>query len=323
MILYHWSGQTRNFGDELNTTLWPALLPDFFDADPSARFLGIGSVLDSRHDDARTKLVAGAGYGGYEAPTRLDRSWVIHWVRGPRTARMLGLDAELGLGDPASLLPLIGTRAAPNGTAIGFMPHFESMTRGHWPAAAQEAGLTLIDPRAEPGAILAAIGACRVLISEALHGVIAADALRVPWIAVRPLAAEHRPKWLDWGDSLGLRIAFRALAPSSLLEHALRVPLMTRRPVRALLTRHEQRLHDAGRDRLIGRATQALRRIAEQAPQLSDDAALARGQTRMRDRIEAIRRDPFRGAVNLRIIARRPSLLRRDDEFAYHPVSIG
>jgi len=323
MILYHWSGQARNFGDELNTMLWPALLPNFFDADPAERFLGIGSVLDSRHDDVRVKLVAGAGYGGYEAPTRLDRSWVIHWVRGPRTARMLGLDAALGLGDPASLLPLIGAQADPGGTRIGFMPHFESMTRGHWPQAATEAGLTLIDPRGDPAAILAAIGACRVLVSEALHGVIAADALRVPWIAVRPLAAEHRPKWLDWADSLDLRVAFRRLTASSLLEHALRVPLTTRRPIRPILHRHEARLHAACQDRLIARATEALRRIAAEPPQLSDDRALARGQARMRDRIEAMRRNPFRGAVDLRIIARRPSLLRRDDEFAYHPVSIG
>ncbi len=323
MILYHWSGQTRNFGDELNTILWPALLPDFFDSDPSARFLGIGSVLDSRHEDARTKLVAGAGYGGYEPPARLDRSWVIHWVRGPRTARMMGLDARLGLGDPASLLPMIGTQAAPDRSGIGFMPHFESMTRGHWPAAADAAGLTLIDPRADPGAILTAIGACRVLVSEALHGVIAADALRVPWIAVRPLAAEHRPKWLDWADSLDLRMAFRELSPSSLLEHTLRMPLATRRPIRSLLLLHEARLHAAGQDRLIARATRTLRRIANEPPQLSDDSALERAQTRMRDRIEAIRRNPFRGAVDLRIIARRPSLLRRDDEFAYHPVSIG
>ena len=40
--------------------LWPVLLPGFFDDDPAAMFLGIGSVLDARHPTRALKLVAGA-----------------------------------------------------------------------------------------------------------------------------------------------------------------------------------------------------------------------------------------------------------------------
>ena len=75
------------------------------------------------------------------------------------------------------------------GDTIGFMPHFESLARGAWAEAAAAAGITLIDPRGDPAAIIAAIGACRLLLSEAMHGVIVADAMRVPWIALRPLAS--------------------------------------------------------------------------------------------------------------------------------------
>lgn len=323
MILYQWRGDTPNFGDELNGLLWPLLMPEFFDSDPAARFLGIGSVLDSRHDGVAAKLVAGAGYGGYEAPAALDRSWIIHWVRGPRTARMLGLDTAAGLGDPASLVPITGARASDDRSMVGFMPHFESMTRGHWAEAARAAGLCLIDPRGDPTAIIAAIGRCRVLVSEALHGVIVADALRVPWIAVRPLAPAHRPKWLDWADSLDLRVAFRTLTPSSLLEHALRLPMASRRPGRFLLSSHGARLHAAGRLRLVERAAAALRRIALERPQLSGEAALARAQDRMQERIVALRRSPFRGTVGFQIMSGRPSCLRVEDEFAYHPASTG
>ena len=55
-------------------------------------------------------------------------------------------------------------------------------------------------------------------VLEALHGAIAADTLRVPWVPMRPLAPTHRAKWADWGDSLGLRIDFAPLVPSSVQE---------------------------------------------------------------------------------------------------------
>lgn len=323
MILYQWRGPAPNFGDELNGLLWPRLLPGFFDGDPSARFLGIGSVLDSRHGRDGVKLVAGAGYGGYEPPVALDQHWIVHWVRGPRTARLLGLDAELGLGDPASLLPAVGFRAQDDRAAIGFMPHFESLERGHWAEASHRAGLSLIDPRGDPAAVIAAIGRCRVLVSEALHGVIAADALRVPWIAARPLVAVHRPKWLDWADSLGLRIRFRALAPSSLLEQLTCLPLAERRTNRTMLARHGARLRATGSERLIERAATALRRVALEPPQLSDALALDRAQARMWQRITRIQSHPFRAMSRLRRSDPGPSLLRVEEEFAYHPLSTG
>ena len=120
-------------------------------------------------------------------------------------------------------------RAAAAGS-IGFMPHFESLQRGAWAEAAAAAGVTLIDPRGDPAAIHAAIGACRLLLSEAMHGVIVADAMRVPWIALRPLASVHHAKWHDWADTLDLRMRFQPLAASSLSEWLHASPLAASRP---------------------------------------------------------------------------------------------
>ncbi len=332
MQLYRWQGKTRNFGDELNTLIWPRLLPDFFDDDPAEVFLGIGSILDARHAADAVKLAAGAGYGGYEPLPALDASWVIHWVRGPRTARLLGLPESRGLGDPAMLLPQAGwgggTRgepaAAPTPTlprfagegalnslsreagegwgggmrltrgAIGFMPHFESLGRGAWHAAASAAGVRLIDPRGDPAAIIAAIGSCRVLLSEALHGAIVADALRVPWIALRPLAPAHRAKWHDWAATLDLRVAFHHLAASSLPERLHASPLTSFRSGRRLLDRCSELLRCLAQGRFIDIAARALARAATAAPQLSGATALDRCQTRMLDRLDTLRRDPRR-----------------------------
>jgi len=297
MMLYQWRGAARNFGDELNALLWPRLLPGFFNDDPGVRFLGIGSVLDARHARQGLKLVAGSGYGGYQAPPVLDQDWIIRWVRGPRTARRLGLPLALGLGDPAVLVPLAGFRAAARQTGIGFMPHFESALRGAWAPACQAAGVTLIDPRDDPAAIIAAIGQCRLVLSEALHGVIVADALRVPWIPIEPRAAVHHAKWLDWADSLGITIRFQTLPPSSAAEWAHGSILSRFHAGRCWLDHQTAHLNSIATRRLVSRAAEALGRAATATPRLSDGATLARTQSRMLDHVAALRRDPFTAAI--------------------------
>jgi len=290
MILYRWQGPARNFGDELNTVLWPVLLPDFFDEDPSERFIGIGSVLDRRHDGGGGKLVAGSGYGGYQEPPDLGMGWTISWVRGPRTARLLGLPDRFGVGDPASLLPLTGLVPVGPAVRIAFMPHFESAAVGAWDAAAAASGIALIDPRGEPLEVAAAIAGCDTLMSEALHGAIVADAMSVPWIAIEPLAPIHRAKWHDWADTLALTIRFQKLPPSSFLERARLSRISAYHAGRALLDRNAGALRMIGAGGYIDGAAAALRRAAREAPQLSRRTALDRCQAQMLDRLHLLRR---------------------------------
>ena len=309
MILYRRPGADRNFADKLNAILWPRLLPNFFDNDASVQLLGIGSVLDGRHNTHGVKIVthgvkivAGSGYGGYTAPPTLDRSWVIHWVRGPRTARVLGLPPSLGLGDPAALLPLagmVGREVLHSGSQIGFMPHFESAARGAWESAASLAGVTIIDPRGEPQDIIAAIHRCTLLLSEALPGVIVADALRVPWIAIQPIIPAHHPEWQDWADTLQLRIVFRRLPPSSFLEDLNRSGLCDFHGGRWFLDRHGGKLRGVLSGLFAERAARALCFAAAATPQLSQDLALQTSQERMMQAVTALRRDPFCGYVRV------------------------
>lgn len=313
MILYRWQGIAPNFGDELNTILWPRLLPGFFDDNPDARFLGIGSVLDARHPQQTVKLVAGSGYGGYEPKPLLDHNWVIHWVRGPRTAAALGLPAGLAIGDPAVLLPLALTLPATGGASVGFMPHFESIARGTWTRAVAMAGMTLIDPRDPPPAILDAIRRCKILLSEALHGVIVADALRVPWVAIRPLAAVHRAKWADWSDTMQLTIRPHILPASSIREWLGASRTGSWRRATKLLEQQGARLDGIASEWLLSRAVGALRVAAGAAPQLSSAAALDRCQARMLTALTGLRQQPFRnGSWGERLMGTRSCLRRRD-----------
>ena len=55
--------------------------------------------------------------------------------------------------------------------------------RGNWRKACDRAGITFLDSTADPLETIAKIRGSRLVISEAMHGAIVADALRTPWVA--------------------------------------------------------------------------------------------------------------------------------------------
>jgi succinoglycan biosynthesis protein ExoV len=208
---------------------------------------------------------------------------------------MLGLPKSLALGDPAALIsPALGLPLG-GGTDVGFMPHFESASRGSWQEAADRAGVRLIDPRGSPVEILQSIGRCKLLLSEALHGVIVADALRVPWVAIRPQARIHRAKWSDWADTMELEPRFGVLPASTVAEWACNSHLGSWRPAHAWLDRQQQRLAMISPARLVASAAEALRKAASSTPQLSTASTLDRCQSRMLEAVHAMRLRPLRG----------------------------
>lgn len=220
MKLTYYEGTPPNFGDAINGTMWAHLLPDgFLDDDARELFLGAGSILWDYLPQASHKFVAGSGWGGYTRPPDMsDGSWSVIWVRGPITAERLGLDPELAIADAAVLLRETPLPAPSVGTGVAFMPHFESIRRGNWAEACRLAGIAFLDPRDDTDSLLARIRGARLVIAEAMHGAIIADALRTPWVPVLPFHPQHRLKWEDWAASLDIRLRPVRLMPSNLLE---------------------------------------------------------------------------------------------------------
>ncbi|MCC9596343.1 polysaccharide pyruvyl transferase family protein [Rubrivivax sp. JA1055] len=212
--LYYYRHPSGNFGDDLNLWLWPRLLgPTFFDDDPDELLVGIGTLLNHRVPVARRTLVFGAGHGYGTVPS-IDDRWHFFCVRGPLTARALGLPPELAVTDPAILVAdSARALAAPVPGRVGFMPHCDSAEAFDWAAVAHDAGLHYIDPRHPVDTVLRDIGRCEKLVSEAMHGAIVADALRVPWIAVRAYPHIADFKWQDWTEAMRVRYCPDALQP--------------------------------------------------------------------------------------------------------------
>jgi succinoglycan biosynthesis protein ExoV len=277
MKLTYFHGDVSNFGDALNPYIWNRVLPPgFLDEDASELFVGIGSIIWDIYPRSSRKFVVGSGYGGYSpAPDVHDGTWQIVFVRGPRTARKLNIPLDRAICDGAILLRTIKLPDAAEGVGVAFMPHYDSMSRGNWAAACRLAGIHLIDPRAPVEQVMAEIMGAQVLITEAMHGAIVADALRTPWIAVTPLHPQHRGKWLDWADALGLTLRQHSIFPSGVIEAYVSLTRGRRS--------YGERAHKVAQNRiftpanrvLTDLAAQRLSTVARAEPQLSDEATTA------------------------------------------------
>ena len=221
MKLVFFRGTVPNFGDELNLHVWPALLPKgFLDEDESELFVGIGSIIGDHLPATARKFVMGSGYAGYMGlPDVHDGSWDIRFVRGPNTAKTLNIDPGLSICDSAILLRAMELPRPDQSVGVAFMPHYESLERGNWAEACRQAGITLIDATEPVEKVLSQIQGASLLITEAMHGAIVADALRTPWVGARPIYGGHHKKWLDWAGALDIDVRLNALKPSSVLEY--------------------------------------------------------------------------------------------------------
>ena len=290
MKIYTFRGEMPNFGDELNNWLLPKVFPNLFDDDDSRLFLGIGSILYDHHPPRSEKIVFGSGYGAYTPIPNFDDTWKVYCVRGPRTADACRLGREKVAGDAAILINSFRSPPRKKSIRRSFIPHWQSVDRGHWELACQRAGVHFIDPRHPVEDVLAAIETSAVVIAEAMHGAIVADALRIPWVPVLPFHSSHWMKWHDWAEALDMTLLHHRIWPSSTLEawisrswrggRRLKNP---RGPLKAGV-----RTLDWAFVRL---AALGLSRAAESEPMLSSERALARAINRLETNADQIMRD--------------------------------
>lgn len=193
----------NNFGDKLNPLIWNALIPELLDDDEDTVLIGIGTLINSNAPARPRKVVFGAG-AGYLGPARIDDSWDFYCVRGPLTAEKLGLDKGLAITDPALLLTEVVNQPVAATGEVCFMPHHVSMGYADWQSICDKAGITLLDPLADTHEVIARIRGAKLVLAEAMHGAIVADAYRVPWIPVQCYDHILGFKWDDWCQSMSL-----------------------------------------------------------------------------------------------------------------------
>lgn len=291
MQLAYYKDAKGNFGDDLNPWLWDKIFPGLMNSRDDVVLVGMGTILENwfarRLAPDTRKLVLGAGSGMTFPLLVTDRSWTFYGVRGPLSARYLGLDAACALTDPAMCIGR-WVDAPPRRGKVGFMPHHHSLAKWDWKAVCEQAGLVYLDPRADALATLERINGLEKVLAEAMHGAIVADALRVPWVPIRINPWNYVGKWDDWASTIRLPIHFRVLP--ELYDPVLGQGVVKRVgwTVRAMAGRQTP----VSSRHVVNFVRRELSRLAESdSGHLSEDAHLGEAVDRLLDAADRLRAD--------------------------------
>jgi succinoglycan biosynthesis protein ExoV len=214
------AGGLRNFGDDLNEWLWPQLIPDLLDDDEGVTLVGIGTLLNEtihQHlsPTCRRVVVFSSGVGYGSSTPSVDERWMIYCLRGPLSARALGVPERLALTDGAMLVRCRYSGLASKKHRFSYMPHalHAQAAAGGWETLCHEIGFGYVDARWPVEDVLNVISSTEVLVTEAMHGAIVADALRIPWIAAYSTNRILAFKWQDWCMSVGVAYQPKSIHP--------------------------------------------------------------------------------------------------------------
>lgn len=223
-IIYGKSPIGGNLGDELNSWLWPEIFGQniFNNAHDDIKFIGIGTMLsdDSVYNSRwinYKKVIFGTGVRSNSFNFVLDKTYDLYFLRGPLSAYYLGENNKF-ITDSAYCLKLLpdfeNLFKVTKKYKVGIMPYFRSDNLLKWKDIADELEMHYISPITTSSNILEIIkeiSSCEYFVTEAMHGAIIADILRIPWTRFNLTTYKFEGsnvsdfKWMDWMYSLQIK----------------------------------------------------------------------------------------------------------------------
>jgi len=224
-LMYHadWRG---NFGDDLNLPLFNAILPEYQRIMPEKTLYGIGTLLNDVHGKISNALIFGSGYG-YGDNISIDWSNShVFGVRGPVTARKLGLNDDMVIGDPAMFvesIPELMTGKPVNRKKVVALHHKSTEL---WDFSSNNTtDLYFLDPGLTNIVdYIATIRGADIVFTESLHGAIIASTFGIPFYPVSVKTVLEKKKWSDFYELISLRnfdVQKAPCAPTPLLRRVL------------------------------------------------------------------------------------------------------
>ena len=156
------------------------------------------------------------------------------------------------------------------------IPHFNS-GRGAGEVlrcVARRLGLEYLSTEAPLDEFIDTIRNATLVVSEAMHGAILADAMRTPWIPFAHLN-HNEFKWRDWYQSIGLPYSSLRLRPK-VWNHAPRAPRsLAKRPLRRIK---------------LGLLMRSMQKVVSSQPLLSADDVHQEVLSKLREKVAYINR---------------------------------
>lgn len=282
--LMYFSCKEGNFGDDLNAWIWDRLIPGWQEWDDDVTLFGVGTLINdqsaARYERKRV-LVLGTGVGyGAAPPKRIPAGWDIRALRGPNSARRLGLDEGTGLIDPAVLCAGFAEFDNPaRSDRPVFVPHHGSVGLHDWGQTCRKFNVDYVSPRMDAMHVIRSVAEAPLVIAESMHAAIFAEAFRIPWIPISIGRQFNAAKWGDVFESTCLAPRFHAFSPGiDRLEKELFMPRLRR--------------YQRGFWHLVRRlrVESDLARIIEAQPQLGNGAELERRKLAYRRILKDVRR---------------------------------
>jgi succinoglycan biosynthesis protein ExoV len=272
----------RNFGDDINPWFLPKLFRPEIIKSTRICLVGIGTILNDHNAaqiaqfDRKVVFTSGVGYG--EVCSSYDNTWDFVCVRGPRSAKSLGLAPEIGICDGAILLSeLYPAKPRSERDGILFIPHVRTglLCGVGLKRICHDLSIGYLTPDAPFETFIETIRSARLVITEAMHGAILADTLRTPWVPIEFLY-HHKFKWQDWYDSIELPYECRTMQPV-FWDKGRSGKMSAKAAARIMYQRMVMKQT---------RARKALRAIlTDTAPILSADGVLSNRKQRLIDRV--------------------------------------
>ncbi|NIV12550.1 MAG: polysaccharide pyruvyl transferase family protein [Aliifodinibius sp.] len=181
----HYSRSKKNWGDQLSPVICQMLSGrEVVYAKPSkCDLVAIGSILSRVKEGLFTRPIHVWGTGFIEPVPRHKTRHIIHALRGKKSAELfINVDIKT-FGDPGLLCDklLPNYKDIPKVFELGIIPHYKDrQLRDLHDFVKNNPGTAVIDVFSDTVPFLEKLSSSRIILSSSLHGLIAADSLKIP-----------------------------------------------------------------------------------------------------------------------------------------------
>ncbi|WIO74466.1 polysaccharide pyruvyl transferase family protein [Porticoccaceae bacterium LTM1] len=208
-IKLHWSSSKPNFGDCLSPLLVERLSGRTVKlASPrSCDLVALGSLLHRFKHNWWNKRVHVWGTGFIEAGDQVAHRHYYHALRGELSQNRINGLEDCVLGDPGLLSFMLLDKMPSKQWKLGLITHYEDANSPLVKELIERhPHIKRIDIMAPVQQVLNDIARCEVILSSAMHGLIAADSLGVPnaWIELSNRVRGAGYKFADYYSAFGL-----------------------------------------------------------------------------------------------------------------------